>query len=70
MPDPQMYQAYRPPQDHPANLSNVPEMAELPVNTPPAIEMGGPTPPAVAELRTDASPPAVGDMLHQRMPPR
>ena len=70
MPDPQTYQAYRPPQGHAANLSNVPEMAELPVNTPPPVELGGPSPPAVAELRTDQSPPAVGELGSQRMPPR
>lgn len=70
MPDAQTYMPYRPPQGHPGHLSNVPEVAELPVNTPPAVELSGPSPPAVAELRTDQSPPAVGDTGSQRMPPR
>ncbi|KAF2677021.1 hypothetical protein K458DRAFT_396284 [Lentithecium fluviatile CBS 122367] len=76
MPDAQTYVPYRPPQGHPAA---VPEMAELPVNTPPAVmEMGhGRTPPAlaemgtaspVAELRTDQSPPAMPETSSHRFP--
>jgi hypothetical protein len=89
MPDAQTYVPYRPPQGHAAaqhgaagSLSNMPEMAELPVNSPPAVELGhgrtppalaemgpGQSPPAVAELRTDQSPPAIPDMGSRRMPP-
>lgn len=67
MPDAQNYMPYRTPQG--GHAGDMPAMAELPVHTPPAVEMGGPSPPAVAELRTDASPPAVGENGAQRVPP-